>query len=74
MGNRIAKEESQINLSSNSDVVSSPLLSTSSTLLAWCSAGNSKISVIDLKTKRKYVAFDGASISHRGKYEFSNYL
>ncbi len=28
-----------------------------------------KIRIIDLKTKKNYVTFDGASISDRGKYE-----
>ncbi len=69
MDNSNAKEESKINLSSNSDVFSSPSISTPPTMLAWCSIKNNKISVIDLETKQNYVTFDGARIQDTSKYE-----
>jgi hypothetical protein len=69
MGNQIANEESKINLSPNSVVVSSPVISTPPTLLAWCSNNNNKISAIDLETKQNYVTIDGAMITETCKYE-----
>jgi ribonuclease HI len=69
VGIQVVLEESKINPSSNSVVISSPLISTPPTLLAWCSHVNNKISVIDLEAKQNYVTFDGARISDKGKYE-----
>jgi hypothetical protein len=45
------------------------LISTPSTLLAWCSYENNEISVIDLETKQNYATFVGARISDIGKYQ-----
>ncbi len=69
MGCQSAKEKSKINQSSNSVFVNSLFISTSSTLLAWCSYETNQINVIDLETKQKYVTFNGARISDTGKYE-----
>ncbi len=68
MGNEIGKKESKFNLSSNSVFVNSPFISTPPTLLAQCTSGTNKISIIDLETKQNYVTFDGTRISDNSKY------
>ncbi len=69
MESQSAKEKSKIDKSFNSVFVSSPLISTSPTLVAWSSYKNNMISVIDLKTKQKYLTFDGAMINDASKYQ-----
>ncbi len=69
MGNKAAKKESNINLSSDSVLANSSLIGTPPTLLAWCKNSNDAISVIDLKTKQSYDGFIGAKTEHSSKYE-----
>ncbi len=45
------------------------MISTSPTLLAWCSYERNQVSIIDLETKQNFVTFDGARINYKSKYE-----
>ena len=50
------------------DMVNLQSTSPCSTLLAWCSNEDNKISIIDLETKQNYASLDEAKISDQRRF------